>query len=106
LLVGATAMWPEKLLAILMPVAAILFATGMVIPATQAGLLKYATQDAGVSSGLFFFLQMVAGALWTALGNLWQDMTPFILAMLVAMPAVTLPWLLWVLGNRIKRMET
>jgi len=69
-------------------------------------LLKYATQDAGVSSGLFFFLQMVAGACWAALGNLWQDMTPFVLALLVALPAVTLPLLLRVLGKRIRRLET
>jgi len=105
LLVGATAMWPDTLLAILLPVAAVLFATGMVIPATQAGLLKYTTQDAGVSSGLFFFLQMVAGAFWAGLGNLWQDMTPFVLAILVAVPAVTLPVLLRMLDKRIKRTE-
>jgi len=106
LLTGATVMWPDALLATLVPVAAILFATGMIIPATQAGLLKYATQDAGVSSGLFFFLQMVAGAFWAALGNLWQDMTPFGLAVLVAMPVVVLPWLLRVLGAHIRRVES
>jgi len=105
LLVSATAIWPGQLLTILVPTSAILFATGMVIPATQAGLLKYATQDAGVSSGLFFFLQMVAGALWAALGNLWQDMTPLVLAALVAIPAITLPWLLQMLGARIQRIE-
>jgi len=106
LLIGLTAAFPGHLLSILVPVIAILFSTGMTIPATQAGLLKYAAQDAGVSSGLFFFLQMIAGASYAAIGNMWQDMTPPILAVLVAIPAILLPFLLHGLKWRIGRAES
>lgn len=51
-LVAMTAGFPDHILSLLMPVSALLFATGMTIPSAQAGLLRYAGQDAGVWSFL------------------------------------------------------
>jgi DHA1 family bicyclomycin/chloramphenicol resistance-like MFS transporter len=105
LLIGLAIVFPDHLLSILVPVIGILFSTGMTIPATQAGLLKYATQNAGVSSGLFFFLQMIAGASYAAVGNMWQDMTPSTFAIFVAIPAMSLPFFLHILRGHIGRVE-
>jgi DHA1 family bicyclomycin/chloramphenicol resistance-like MFS transporter len=101
LLIGLTTAFPHHLLSIIVPVIAILFATGMTIPAAQAGMLKYATQNAGVSSGLFFCLQMISGASYAALGNLWQDMAPHVFAILVAIPTILFPIILRALTSRI-----
>ncbi|KND59512.1 Bicyclomycin resistance protein [Candidatus Burkholderia verschuerenii] len=105
LLIGLTVAFSDRLFSLLIPVIAILFATGMTIPATQAGLLKYTTQDAGISSGFFFFIQMIAGASYAALGNTLQNMTPSILATLVAIPALFLPFVLYGLKLRVQRVE-
>lgn len=105
LLIGLMALFPDHLPALLIPLVAILFATGMVIPATQAGLLKYVKQDAGISSGLFFFIQMMAGAAYAALGNTLQDLTPITLAIQVAIPAILLPFMLYGLSLRVRHAE-
>lgn len=105
LLVAAAILFPDYLISILFPVTIILFSTGMIIPATQAGLLRYVTKDAGVSSGLFFFLQMIAGAAYAGLGNIWHDMTPRVLAILVAVPAILLPFAFHALTSRVRRKE-
>ncbi len=82
------------ILSVAAPMVVVLFAAGMVIPATQAGLLRSITQDPGVSSGQFFFFQMIAGALYAALGNFWPHMTPQVLGSLVALPMFLLGGLL------------
>ena len=104
-LVVCARLFPGSILAMLLPTMAILFATGMTIPAAQAGLLEHVRRDAGISAGLFFFLQMIAGAVYAALGNTWPGMTPPILAVLVAAPAIAMPFLLGWLMRRAVRYE-
>ncbi|HEK0906939.1 TPA: MFS transporter [Pseudomonas putida] len=69
---------------------AILLSTGMVIPATQAGLLRCVQRDIGLSTGQFFFLQMVSGAAYGFLASHWPHLDVSQLAWLVGAPMVLL----------------
>lgn len=88
-------LWPQALLALMLPMMVVLAAAGMTIPAAQAGLLRSVTAYPGLSSGQFFFLQMGAGAMYALAGNAWPVMTPQGLAWLVAMPLALLLGLAW-----------
>ncbi|MDO4682190.1 MAG: MFS transporter [Lautropia sp.] len=73
---------------LLMP---LLFATGMTIPATQAGMLQNTPHHTGVISGLFFFLQMLGGAFYAGAGNLLSPMSPAELFVFASLPFMILP---------------
>ncbi|MFJ9992441.1 MFS transporter [Pseudomonas putida] len=72
------------------PMMAILLSTGMVIPATQAGLLRCVQQDIGLSTGQFFFLQMASGAAYGLAASHWPHLDVRQLALLVGAPMVLL----------------
>ncbi|WP_411384156.1 MFS transporter [Pseudomonas sp. L7] len=76
--------------AFVVPMMAILLSTGMVIPATQAGLLRCVQQDIGLSTGQFFFLQMASGAAYGLVASHWPDLDVRQLALLVGTPMVLL----------------
>lgn len=69
----------------------LIFATGMSIPASQAGMLESTARDKGVISGLFFFLQMIAGAFYAGLGNFLSPMSPDSLVIFSSIPFMILP---------------
>ena len=83
----------------------ILLSLGIVINETQAGLLSIVTEDAGASSGLFWLLQMMAGAAWAAISNLWQPMSVTLLAILIAPPTLLPPFLFHRLHARLRVEE-
>lgn len=93
---------PDYAAAMLLPVLIIFFAVGMTIPATQAGLLKYVTKNTGVTSGLFFFLQMISGALYSAFANIWPNMTLQGLVVFVAVPVLLFPVVFRAIMRNIK----
>ncbi|MDF7647735.1 multidrug effflux MFS transporter [Pantoea sp. Acro-805] len=105
LLVALNLMLTPTSLTLMAPMLIILLSVGMVIPATQAGLLRSVTEDTGASSGLFFFLQMMAGAAWAAISNLWQPMSVTLLAILIAIPALLLPFLFHRVHTRLRVEE-
>ncbi|QXH58370.1 MFS transporter [Pseudomonas maumuensis] len=76
------------MLVFLLPMIALLVCTGMVIPITQAGLLRCVSQDVGLSSGQFFFLQMMAGALYSLFLSCIPPLDLNHLAIAVAAPVV------------------
>ncbi|WP_288375496.1 MFS transporter [uncultured Pseudomonas sp.] len=76
--------------AFVVPMMAILLSTGMVIPATQAGLLRCVQEDIGLSTGQFFFLQMASGAAYGLVASHWPDLDVRQLALLVGTPMVLL----------------
>ena len=75
-------------LVFLLPMIALLVCTGVVIPITQAGLLRCVSQDVGMSSGPFFFLQMMAGALYSLFLSCIPSLDLNHLAIAVAAPVV------------------
>lgn len=76
--------------ALLIPMVFILLSVGMVIPATQAGLLKSVSRDIGISSGQFFFFQMAAGAGYGLLVSSFSELGVRGLALFIAIPMVVL----------------
>jgi DHA1 family bicyclomycin/chloramphenicol resistance-like MFS transporter len=63
LLMLATRLWPEALLAIVLPMLLIMLSVGLAIPACQWAVLQPYAAIAGSASGLFFFIQMAFTAL-------------------------------------------
>ncbi|MDF0730979.1 MFS transporter [Pseudomonas entomophila] len=80
----------QVVVAFVMPMMAILLSTGMVIPASQAGLLRCLQQDVGVSTGQFFCLQMLSGAAYGLLASHWPQLDVWQLALLVGAPVLLL----------------
>ncbi|WP_025109030.1 MFS transporter [Pseudomonas sp. H1h] len=76
--------------ALLLPMVFILLSVGMVIPATQAGLLKSVSRDIGISSGQFFFFQMAAGAGYGLFVSSFPELGVRALALFIAIPIVVL----------------
>ncbi|RJQ72211.1 MFS transporter [Pseudonocardiaceae bacterium YIM PH 21723] len=70
LVVVSTLLWPAQPWALAGPVIVVLMGVGAAIPVCQAGLLKIDMSNPGVSSGLFFFLQMISGAVYAGVVNL------------------------------------
>lgn len=105
LFVGFSGFVSTSVLFIIVPALIVFFSVGMIIPATQAGLLQYVTRDMGVSSGLFFFLQMIAGAAYAAVGNQFLNMTPQSLAIMVALPVLFLPVVRYGFITHLHRLE-
>ncbi|MNR17711.1 hypothetical protein D3C85_1343900 [compost metagenome] len=63
LLMLTTRLWPEALLAIVLPMLLIMLSVGLAIPACQWAVLQPYAAIAGSASGLFFFIQMAFTAL-------------------------------------------
>ncbi|HGM5583450.1 TPA: MFS transporter [Pseudomonas putida] len=76
--------------AFVVPMMAILLSTGMVIPAAQAGLLRCVQQDIGLSTGQFFFVQMISGAAYGLFASHWAHLDVQDLGALVGAPMVLL----------------
>ncbi|MGE8415583.1 MAG: multidrug effflux MFS transporter [Pseudomonas sp.] len=73
LLLVARGLWPDSLLAIVLPMLAIMLSVGLAIPACQLAVLQPYAAMAGSASGLFFFIQMVMSALCGLLANALVD---------------------------------
>jgi len=63
LLIIATKVWPQAVLAIVGPMILIMLSVGIAIPACQLAVLQPYPNQAGTASGLFFFIQMAIAAL-------------------------------------------
>lgn len=86
----ATAALPRHSWALAAPTIILLVGVGIAIPACQAGMLRVVRDNPGVASGLFFFTQMIAGALYAALVNYWAPTTITSVAVLMLIPAAAL----------------
>ncbi|AZC24271.1 multidrug effflux MFS transporter [Pseudomonas sessilinigenes] len=73
LLLIARGFWPDSLLAIVLPMLAIMLAVGLAIPACQLAILQPYADVAGSASGLFFFIQMGMTALCGLLADALVD---------------------------------
>jgi DHA1 family bicyclomycin/chloramphenicol resistance-like MFS transporter len=96
---------PSSAIAIIAPMTVILYAVGLTIPCAQAGLLATTTVQPGISSGLFFFIQMMCGALYAGLANMWVGEEPRLLALFVAVPAILAPLALLYFLQALRRHE-
>jgi DHA1 family bicyclomycin/chloramphenicol resistance-like MFS transporter len=82
--------WPGSALSLVVPMAVCMLGVGAMFPTCQAGMMRYDGEHAGAASGLFFFLQMASGAVYTALLALPGTVGAQLLAAAVAVPAVAL----------------
>ncbi|MFG3285586.1 MFS transporter [Streptomyces sp. NPDC048111] len=90
LLLAGAALAPTSIWAVAGPAAVVLAGVGLTVPAAQLGALR---GRGGNASGLFFFLQMLAGAFAGWATGLRPPGSPFALAVLVAVPCCALPLL-------------
>ncbi|ERO65756.1 MFS transporter [Pseudomonas piscis] len=73
LLLATRSLWPDSLLAIVLPMLAIMLSVGLAIPACQLAILQPYAAVAGSASGLFFFIQMAMTAACGLLANALVD---------------------------------
>ncbi|MBC2656898.1 multidrug effflux MFS transporter [Pseudomonas sp. MSSRFD41] len=73
LLLATRSLWPDSLLAIVLPMLAIMLSVGLAIPACQLAILQPYAAVAGSASGLFFFIQMAMTAACGLLANALAD---------------------------------
>lgn len=59
----ATLILPDSTLAIIMPMMVLMVGVGIIIPTTQVAVMQPFPKIVGTASGLFFFIQMIAGAI-------------------------------------------
>jgi MFS transporter, DHA1 family, multidrug resistance protein len=85
-----TTVTPDRPWALAGPMVVVLVGVGAVIPTCQAGLLRLVRDNPGNASGLFFFLQMISGASYTAVINLKSPESITTIGLLVAAPAMLL----------------
>ncbi|QLH25282.1 MFS transporter [Streptomyces sp. Rer75] len=81
---------PHEPLALVVPMAVAMVGVGAAFPVCQAGMLRSAGVNARSASGLFFFLQMTSGALYTGLLSWWEPTQPGALSIAVLAPAAAL----------------
>lgn len=103
LLILYTLTAPPSILVLLPLLLPLLFATGMTIPASQAGILQSTSAHTGIVSGLFFFIQMMAGAFYAGIGNSWASMTTPALFAFSGLPFLGLPVIIWILNMESHR---
>ncbi|MFJ2545166.1 multidrug effflux MFS transporter [Pseudomonas sp. NPDC087612] len=97
LLMLATRLWPDALLAIVLPMLLIMLSVGLAIPACQWAVLQPYAAIAGSASGLFFFIQMAFTALCSLVIGQLSDGSAGPLAGMTALAslafALVLKWL-------------
>jgi DHA1 family bicyclomycin/chloramphenicol resistance-like MFS transporter len=89
-MIGLTAVAPDQPLALVGPMAVAMIGVGAAFPLSQAGMLRVVGTGARSASGLFFFLQMTSGTLYTGVLSLLDPTPPQKLALVVLIPAVVL----------------
>ncbi|MDO5102631.1 MAG: MFS transporter [Lautropia sp.] len=57
-------LWPDAALSLGAPMFGIMLSVGIIVPATQAGLLNIPARHPGMLASLFFFMQIVASTLY------------------------------------------
>lgn len=97
LAVGATSVmvfgaWllPDQPLVLALPMAVAMVGIGAAFPVCQAGMLRTTGTNARSASGLFFFLQMASGAVYTGVLAAVDPTAPEALSIAVLVPAVGL----------------
>lgn len=81
---------PRSPLVLVLPMALAMIGVGAAFPICQAGMLRVAGAGARGASGLFFFLQMSSGAIYTGALGLANPTSPGQLAAAVLTPAIGL----------------
>ncbi|NBF05000.1 Bcr/CflA family efflux MFS transporter [Pseudomonas sp. Fl5BN2] len=100
LLLISSNLWPQSLLAIVLPMMPIMISVGLAIPACQLAILQPYAAVAGSASGLFFFIQMAMSAACGLLASLWADSFAGSLGALTGLFSVALGLAWWCLGPR------
>ncbi|MFE0381945.1 MFS transporter [Streptomyces inhibens] len=100
-------LFPHEPLVVVVPMAVAMTGIGAAFPICQAGMLRSVGANARSASGLFFFLQMTSGAVYTGALS-WMDPTESAaLGLAVLAPAVALALLVTVVRPAQKgRSET
>lgn len=81
---------PQAPLVLVLPMALAMVGIGAAFPICQAGMLRVAGTGARSASGLFFFIQMISGALYTGVLGFADPTPPNRLALAVFAPALGL----------------
>mgnify|MGYP000206079346 FL=1 len=88
-LVACALCWPHAPWSLMLPMFGIMTSVGMVVPATQAGLLRIPARKPGYLASLFFFTQISFSSLY-GMGVAALDMHVLTLAIVVALPCLVL----------------
>lgn len=85
-----TLLMPRQPFTLVMPMAVAMIGVGAAFPVCQAGMLRSVGTGARSASGLFFFLQMTSGAVYTGMLSLSDPTGPVALSIAVLAPAAAL----------------
>ncbi len=83
-------LYPREPLVLVLPMALAMVGVGAAFPICQAGMLREVGTNARSASGLFFFLQMTSGAVYTGGLSIVDPTEPGALSIAVLVPAVGL----------------
>lgn len=86
---GAVALWPASAWALALPMLGIMVSVGMIVPASQTGLLGIPSRNPGALASLFFFGQIALASVYGMVARI-IDMTAWHLALVVALPCLVL----------------
>jgi DHA1 family bicyclomycin/chloramphenicol resistance-like MFS transporter len=89
-MVLGTELAPHEPLVLVVPMAVAMIGVGAAFPVCQAGMLRTVGSRARSAAGLFFFIQMASGALYTGVLSLADPTSPGKLALVVFAPALGL----------------
>lgn len=81
---------PEWPLALVLPMTVAMIGVGAAFPVCQAGMLRAVGDNARSASGLFFFLQMTSGAVYTGTVSIIDPTLPLALSITILIPAAAL----------------
>ncbi|NEY35726.1 MFS transporter [Streptomyces sp. PRKS01-65] len=104
-LAGAAAVWarPGSPAVLMCGVTVVMAGVGATVPATQAGLLRIPLARPGNASGLFFFVQLMTGTVYSLAAAHWVHTSAVSLAVAVAVPCAVYPAFLLVLTTPRRR---
>ncbi|MGC5700959.1 multidrug effflux MFS transporter [Pseudomonas sp. NFXW11] len=100
LLLASSNLWPQSVLAIVLPMLVIMYSVGLAIPACQLAVLQPYAAVAGSASGLFFFIQMAMSAGCGLLANLLEGSAAGSLGGLTGVFSLALGLVWWALRPR------
>ena len=88
LMASLTLLYPTHYLGLILPMFGIMLTVGLVVPASQAGLLRIKTHYSGYLASLFFFSQIMLSTLYGSISKLFAIGTVWQLTMFTVIPSL------------------
>lgn len=77
---------PSCYLSLILPMLGLMLTVGLVVPASQAGLLQIKSNNAGYLASIFFFSQIMLSTIYGSVGKFMEIDTTYELAIFTAIP--------------------